>query len=129
MSAERASYMLKDARARLLLVQNKTVARVTFGWKLINLDEPGTYQGSTANPVVMNKPQDLMYVIYTSGSTGKPKGVMIEHRSVINRLTWMQNAYPITLKDVILQKRLPMTSTCQYGNCFGSDCMAPLFVF
>ena len=102
--AERASYMLKDARARLLLVQNKTAARVKFGWKLINLDEPGTYQGSTANPVVMNKPQDLMYVIYTSGSTGKPKGVMIEHRSVINRLTWMQNAYPITLKDVILQK-------------------------
>ena len=28
--AERASYMLKDARARLLLVQNKTAVRVKF---------------------------------------------------------------------------------------------------
>ena len=43
-------------------------------------------------------------MIYTSGSTGKPKGVMIEHRSVVNRLHWMQRAYPIDERDVILQK-------------------------
>ena len=43
-------------------------------------------------------------MIYTSGSTGKPKGVMIEHRSVVNRLHWMQHAYPIDESDVILQK-------------------------
>src|SRR5207302_4311570 len=36
--------------------------------------------------------------------TGKPKGVMIEHRSVVNRLNWMQNIYPISENDVILQK-------------------------
>jgi amino acid adenylation domain-containing protein len=29
---------------------------------------------------------------------------MIEHRSVVNRLHWMQSAYPIGLDDVILQK-------------------------
>ncbi len=45
-----------------------------------------------------------MYVIYTSGSTGKPKGVMIEHRALVNRLHWMQSAYPIGPGDVILQK-------------------------
>ena len=43
-------------------------------------------------------------MIYTSGSTGKPKGVMIEHRSLVNRLHWMQQAYPIDESDVILQK-------------------------
>ena len=43
-------------------------------------------------------------MIYTSGSTGKPKGVMIEHRSLVNRLHWMQHAYPIDESDVILQK-------------------------
>ncbi|WP_155983868.1 AMP-binding protein, partial [Paenibacillus sp. 1-18] len=41
---------------------------------------------------------------YTSGSTGKPKGVMVEHRSVINRLIWMQEAYPLDAGDTILQK-------------------------
>ncbi|MCP4217516.1 MAG: AMP-binding protein, partial [bacterium] len=44
------------------------------------------------------------YAIYTSGSTGQPKGVLVEQRSVINRLNWMQRAYPIGGNDVILQK-------------------------
>ncbi|PPU86414.1 AMP-binding protein, partial [Xanthomonas albilineans] len=34
----------------------------------------------------------LAYVIYTSGSTGAPKGAMNEHRGVVNRLVWMQDA-------------------------------------
>ncbi len=49
-------------------------------------------------------PDHLAYVIYTSGSTGRPKGVMVEHRSVINRLVWMQEHYPLDKQDVILQK-------------------------
>ncbi|MCP5052646.1 MAG: amino acid adenylation domain-containing protein, partial [bacterium] len=46
----------------------------------------------------------LAYIIYTSGSTGRPKGVMIEHRSLINRLNWMQKVYPVGVRDVLLQK-------------------------
>jgi non-ribosomal peptide synthetase component F len=34
------------------------------------------------------------YVIYTSGSTGRPKGVVGPHAGVINRLQWLQAAYP-----------------------------------
>ncbi|WP_330184288.1 amino acid adenylation domain-containing protein [Nocardia sp. NBC_01503] len=49
-------------------------------------------------------PEDLAYLIYTSGSSGTPKGVMIEHRSVVNRLAWMQRRYPLTADDVILHK-------------------------
>jgi len=38
----------------------------------------------------------LAYVIYTSGvHRRRPKGVMVEHRSVINRLQWMQQAYQL----------------------------------
>ncbi len=50
--------------------------------------------GQRPTPPCVNKPEDLAYVIYTSGSTGKPKGVMIEHRSVVNRLHWMQQRLP-----------------------------------
>ncbi|WP_031095154.1 non-ribosomal peptide synthetase [Streptomyces sp. NRRL S-15] len=46
----------------------------------------------------------LAYVIHTSGSTGRPKGVMIEHRAAVNRIEWMQNEYPLTEDDVVLQK-------------------------
>ncbi len=102
--AERIDYMLKVAGVKVLLVQNKTASRIAFGGLIINLDDPDVYRGSTANPAILNKPQDLAYVIYTSGSTGKPKGVMIEHRSLVNRLHWMQQAYPIDKSDVILQK-------------------------
>ncbi|EDO25952.1 predicted protein, partial [Nematostella vectensis] len=46
----------------------------------------------------------LAYMIYTSGSTGKPKGAMIEHRSIVNRLFWMQDEYKVDKTDKILQK-------------------------
>ena len=43
-------------------------------------------------------------MIYTSGSTGRPKGVEVEHRSVVNRLKWMQRGLSTRRRDVILQK-------------------------
>ena len=101
---DRIDYMLSDGGVKVLLVQNKTVRRVAFGGLTINLDDPDIFRGSAANPSILNNPQDLAYVIYTSGSTGRPKGVMIEHRSVVNRLHWMQHVYPIAECDVILQK-------------------------
>jgi D-alanine--poly(phosphoribitol) ligase subunit 1 len=100
----RTDYMLKLAEVNVLLAQRKTAGQVAFAGKVINIDDPDLYRGSTANLAILNKPEDLAYVIFTSGSTGKPKGVMIEHRSMVNRLHWMQRAYPIDDNDVILQK-------------------------
>jgi amino acid adenylation domain-containing protein len=100
----RTSYMLKDAGVRVLLVHAKTASRAAFPGLIVNLDDPGIYRGPEKNPVIVNQARDLVYVIYTSGSTGQPKGVMIEHRSVVNRLHWMQHLYPIDADDVILQK-------------------------
>lgn len=101
---DRTRYMLEDSGAVILLVQKNTDDKISFLGKTINLEDPQIYEGPAQNPKVNNNPGDLAYVIYTSGSTGKPKGVMIEHRSVINRLNWMQNSYPINTDDVILQK-------------------------
>ncbi|HYD75707.1 amino acid adenylation domain-containing protein, partial [Ramlibacter sp.] len=50
------------------------------------------------------RPDHLAYVIYTSGSTGLPKGAMNEHRGIVNRLLWMQEAYALDDSDVVLQK-------------------------
>src|SRR5699024_6071994 len=37
-------------------------------------------------------------------TTGKPKGVMVEHQSVINTLTQLENLYPLEKNDSILLK-------------------------
>jgi amino acid adenylation domain-containing protein len=102
--ADRTEYMLNEGGVAVLLVNAKTAQQVRFTGAVINLDDLEVYQGSTANPSRVNKPEDLAYVIFTSGSTGRPKGVMIEHRSVVNRLHWMQRRYPLGEDDVILQK-------------------------
>jgi amino acid adenylation domain-containing protein len=56
------------------------------------------------NPALACQADNLFNVIFTSGSTGKPKGVMVPHKGIINRLLWMQNAYPLDSSDRILQK-------------------------
>ena len=101
---ERINFMLTDGNVKTLLVNNQTVSQIRFDGVTLNLDSPDSFSGTTDNPVITNTPHDLAYVIYTSGSTGKPKGVMIEHRSLVNRLHWMQKRYPIDQTDVILQK-------------------------
>jgi amino acid adenylation domain-containing protein len=100
----RTHYMLQDAEVRVLIVHTRTAGRTSFDGTIVNMDDPGIYLGPKENPIIVNQARDLLYLMYTSGSTGKPKGVMIEHRSVVNRLHWMQHAYPIDENDVILQK-------------------------
>lgn len=101
---DRTEYMLKDGGVKVLLVHGKTAGKAAFAGTIIDLDDLSVYRGPDFNPEPVTKPEDLAYVIYTSGSTGRPKGVMIEHRAVVNRLHWMQRAYPIGEGDVILQK-------------------------
>jgi amino acid adenylation domain-containing protein len=101
---ERTAYMLKDGAVRVLLIHGKTAGRSAFEGLILDLEDPALYEGSAGNLERLNSAQDLAYVIYTSGSTGRPKGVMIEHQAVVNRLHWMQRAYPLSERDVILQK-------------------------
>jgi amino acid adenylation domain-containing protein len=101
---ERTRHILSDSRTDLLLTQNKFFGKIRTSIKKINLEDPDIYRRNAAPFVHVNDPEDLAYVIYTSGSTGYPKGVMIEHRSVVNRLNWMQKKYPLSGDDTILQK-------------------------
>ncbi|MEU8820497.1 amino acid adenylation domain-containing protein [Actinoplanes sp. NPDC048796] len=61
-----------------------------------------------AGPPVTEAPElpgdTAAYVIYTSGSTGKPKGATVSHRSIVNRLLWMQDRYGLRPGERVLQK-------------------------
>ncbi|RJX41196.1 amino acid adenylation domain-containing protein [Paenibacillus pinisoli] len=108
--AERIRGILEDSGARVALAGASWIhAFPAFEGEVLNLDELAAAAAPDVEelelPVSQHAgPGNLAYVIYTSGSTGKPKGVMVEHRAVMNRLHWMQTAYPLDEHDVILQK-------------------------
>jgi amino acid adenylation domain-containing protein len=105
---ERLAYMLADSAPAVLLTQSSLLERLgatevpvvaldrdAAAWAELPCTAPG--RGGLT-------PAHLAYVIYTSGSTGLPKGVPVEHRSVVNVLAWMQEAWPLHADDVVLQK-------------------------
>ena len=112
--AERLSFMLEEAAPRVLLTQHHLRSAVplteaTLRTAVIALDVEWDRiaQHSSDNldsHAVGAREHHLAYVIYTSGSTGRPKGVMNEHRGVVNRLQWMQDAYRLGAGDRVLQK-------------------------
>ncbi|MBD2194868.1 MULTISPECIES: non-ribosomal peptide synthetase [Calothrix] len=55
-------------------------------------------------PHAHSQANNLAYVIYTSGSTGQPKGVMLTHRNLCNHMLWMQETFPLSETDKVLQK-------------------------
>ncbi|MEU1901589.1 amino acid adenylation domain-containing protein [Nocardiopsis dassonvillei] len=100
-----------EARVRMLLDESGAKAVLTSAG--VRVPVPGAtpvhrigdlLNGADAPLTPVSGSGDLAYVIYTSGSTGRPKGVMVEHHSVVNRLTWMQRRYPIGPGDTLLQK-------------------------
>ncbi|HEY7414925.1 MAG TPA: amino acid adenylation domain-containing protein, partial [Ktedonobacteraceae bacterium] len=107
--AERLSFMLEDAQTPLVLTQQRYATSLSIDAQaLLILDSQAEQERLCAQPV--DAPQQLAtadnaaYMIYTSGSTGKPKGTIITHRSIINRLIWMQEAYGLGVEDNVLQK-------------------------
>ncbi|MGH3772432.1 MAG: amino acid adenylation domain-containing protein [Pseudonocardiaceae bacterium] len=99
---ERIRFMLRDSAARLVLAAQREIPDGVPDERLRMMED--LRSGDATPAAAPTGPRELAYVIYTSGSTGTPKGVMVEHRSVVNRLTWMQRAYPIGPGDVLLQK-------------------------
>ena len=103
---ERLSQIIHDADPILIITSSVSFLQLSEIKTCIEIDSilKKPISENTSNPDVKMSSGNLAYIIYTSGSTGIPKGVMIEHRSVLNRLGWMQNAYPINGDDTLLQK-------------------------
>ncbi|MDV3123367.1 non-ribosomal peptide synthase/polyketide synthase [Mycobacterium sp. 21AC1] len=72
------------------------------------LDDAGVVRGargrSAAPTPAEVDPAAWAYVLYTSGSTGRPKGVAVAHAGIVNRIAWLQHAYPLTATDRMLVK-------------------------
>jgi len=105
---KRLRYMLADSGCQLILTtaeaaeafQGFEIATWTVdqgvGSESSSLDEP-------ADPV-SSPVSELAYIVYTSGSTGQPKGVEGTHRSLINRLDWGLQTFPVAPDEVCCLK-------------------------
>jgi iturin family lipopeptide synthetase B len=96
--AARLEYMLSDCGAPLILTKSDMLSRMpAFSGEVLCLDDDWDRieQMPSVRPELVNTSRDLVYVIYTSGSTGNPKGIEIEHRGLVNYITWAAGAYDV----------------------------------
>lgn len=101
---DRIDYVLDNSHVQTVLVSSQFKSKIPTTVNTMSLalsDQASSDELSFQSKAV---PEGLAYIIYTSGSTGKPKGVMVEHRSLMNRLYWMDKNYTLDNKDVVLQK-------------------------
>jgi amino acid adenylation domain-containing protein len=83
--AERIRFMIADAGVPIILTQPELAELFTdSGARLVFDADPAQ---TKAEPIPARS-NDLAHVLYTSGSTGQPKAVGIEHRNLINLISW-----------------------------------------
>ncbi|MCX4388038.1 amino acid adenylation domain-containing protein [Micromonospora peucetia] len=90
--ARRRAFMVRDSGTHLVITED-----------FMSAEEHASPTGDPppSEPIT---PGHAAYLIYTSGSTGRPKGALVEHRAIVNRLLWMQDAYRLDASDRVLQK-------------------------
>ena len=116
---ERLGQIMQDAEPKLLLSdatgREALDQKLLQGVTVLELDTAGQRESlpsawasmPASNPdsrAIGLTSHHAVYVLYTSGSSGTPKGVVNQHRSLINRLAWMQQAYGLDSTDRVLQK-------------------------
>ncbi len=103
----RKELMLRDSGASFLLSHQNLASDYDSSClpaeRILNIDEVKISSRQTANLPNSNHPQHLLYVLYTSGSTGQPKAVMVEHRNLVNLISWFGTNYNLQTGVHVLQ--------------------------
>lgn len=101
---DRLAFQLDDCGASVLMTQPRLRERLdtvpeNVTVVVVPADGSGFELESDRPLVSLSAAGNLAYVIYTSGSTGQPKGVQIEHRALMNLVTWHQKLYHVAPAD------------------------------
>jgi amino acid adenylation domain-containing protein len=100
---ERLSFMLDDAKIKVLLTERRLTASLPeCSVHIIELDSDGNTlaRQSQDNPSNGVTPDNLAYVIYTSGSTGRAKGVLVTHANAARLFSATEGWFRFNEQDV-----------------------------
>lgn len=99
---DRLEYIIDNSKVKMLIYENTYSLKQSNKISVLRLEDIfgtiSSYEGMVSEKTFS---KDTAYIIYTSGSTGKPKGVEIEHQSLVNFLTSIQQQPGITSKDTL----------------------------
>jgi amino acid adenylation domain-containing protein len=104
---DRLRLMVRDCGAHLVVTVRAHAPLFTeTGAKIALLSNGQLDCNANAEPTGP-APTDLAYALYTSGSTGTPKAVGIEHRNVVNLVSWGRSYFTeLELKGVLFSTSL-----------------------
>lgn len=111
--ASRKNYILQHSGASAAICEDDEPLDVLVQIRLGSAEAGATAASSASgypsdNPDLSIDGSALAYIMYTSGSTGTPKGVMIEHRSAVNLISWVNRELDMGSRD----RGLFVTSVC-----------------
>ena len=132
--SERLSYILQDARPRVVLFQGTCPTEVLqSSVSVLDIDElmdviinyDNNNIGAREAGLSLNS---AAYMIYTSGSTGIPKGVVNEHRGLVNRIRASNDIEGFDAEDLCCQKT-SIGFVDSMFEIFGALCTGTRLVF
>ena len=88
--AQRIRFMIADATLQLIVTDSSLAPLFADSGARLLMELDAGIDDETLR---MTPPaaDDLAYVLYTSGSTGRPKAVGIEHRNLVNFISWARS--------------------------------------
>lgn len=101
--ADRTNLIIRTSELKYV-IKGKSVRNSfpdTICFNIEELMEEVAVKGIKNNPETLLS-TDPAYVIFTSGTTGIPKGVLVNHRSVINIVEWVNNTFSVSKRDKLL---------------------------
>ncbi|HEX3047450.1 MAG TPA: amino acid adenylation domain-containing protein, partial [Bacillota bacterium] len=110
---ERIKYMLEDSHSVLLLTQCNFIQKVYFAGEVVIYNDAEFQSLDHSNPDNLNTSSDLIYLIYTSGTTGKPKGAMLEHKNLVNLIT-----FEFAKTNICFNTRVLQFTTISFDVCY-----------